>query len=212
MARIEANETMNKRDLSMQPPKKKIKLGNNHTGERTTIPNSPQPMDDNEIEYPRGEDNWALVTFVGEQIQDIDQYRETMKKVNTEPCVMVDTPTLDLLQIRDDVTWYLRKLGLSKLFKIGCSEYPQLTNEFLSTVALAFPNNNGDQPAGEGLLLFKIGDQTGRLSIAALCKLFGLLNETVHDFKGNSTTRIADFSNWTHFANEPFVASRSKVV
>ncbi|CAA7043414.1 unnamed protein product [Microthlaspi erraticum] len=76
----------------------------------------------------------------------------------------MDTQTLDLLKIRDDVTWYIRKLGLSKLFKLECSEYSQLTKEFLSTVALAFPNHNGDQPAGDGLLLFKIGDANGRIS------------------------------------------------
>ncbi|CAA7041544.1 unnamed protein product [Microthlaspi erraticum] len=52
-----------------------------------------------------------------------------------------------------------------------------LTKEFLSTVALAFPNNNGDQPAGDGLLFFKIGTN-GRISISALCQLFGLPNET----------------------------------
>ncbi|CAA7027655.1 unnamed protein product [Microthlaspi erraticum] len=87
-----------------------------------------------------------------------------MEKVNIEPCVKMDTQTLDLLKIRDDVTWYIRKLGLSKLFKLECSEYSQLTKEFLSTVALAFPNHNGDQPAGDGLLLFKIGDANGRIS------------------------------------------------
>ncbi|CAA7023105.1 unnamed protein product [Microthlaspi erraticum] len=70
-----------------------------------------------------------------------------MERVNIEPCVKMDTPNLDLFKIRDDVTWYLRKLGLSKLFKIECSEYSLLTKEFLSTVYLAFPNNNGDQPA-----------------------------------------------------------------
>ncbi|CAA7044973.1 unnamed protein product [Microthlaspi erraticum] len=134
-----------------------------------------------------------------------------MEKVNIEPCVKMDTPTLDLLKIRDDVTWYLRKLGLSKLFKIECSEYSMLTKEFLSTVALAFPNHNGDQPAGDGLLLFKIGDANGRISISALCQLFGLPNETAHDFKENSKRKQAAFADWTHFANEPFLPSRSKV-
>ncbi|CAA7014775.1 unnamed protein product [Microthlaspi erraticum] len=134
-----------------------------------------------------------------------------MEKVNIEPCVKMDTQTLDLLKIRDDVTWYIRKLGLSKLFKLECSEYSQLTKEFLSTVALAFPNHNGDQPAGEGLLLFKIGDANGRISISALCQLFGLPNETAHDFKENSKRKQAAFADWTHFANEPFLPSRSKV-
>ncbi|CAA7030843.1 unnamed protein product [Microthlaspi erraticum] len=97
---------------------------------------------------PRGEDDWALVTFVGEQNQDPRKCKKAMEKVNIEPCVKMDTQTLDLLKIRDDVTWYIRKLGLSKLFKLECSEYSQLTKEFLSTVALAFPNHNGDQPAG----------------------------------------------------------------
>ncbi|CAA7035267.1 unnamed protein product [Microthlaspi erraticum] len=101
--------------------------------------------------------------------------------------------------------------GLSKLFKLECSEYSQLTKEFLSTVALAFPNHNGDQPAGEGLLLFKIGDANGRISISALCQLFGLPNETAHDFKENSKRKQAAFADWTHFANEPFLPSRSKV-
>ncbi|CAA7056352.1 unnamed protein product [Microthlaspi erraticum] len=103
-----------------------------------------------------------------------------MEKVNIEPCVKMDTQTLDLLKIRDDVTWYIRKLGLSKLFKLECSEYSQLTKEFLSTVALAFPNHNGDQPAA-------------------------------HDFKENSKRKQAAFADWTHFANEPFLPSRSKV-
>ncbi|CAA7037706.1 unnamed protein product [Microthlaspi erraticum] len=116
----------------------------------------------------------------------------------------------DWALIRDDVTWYIRKLGLSKLFKLECSEY-SLTKEFLSTVALAFPNHNGDQPAGDGLLLFKIGDANGRISISALCQLFGLPNETAHDFKENSKRKQAAFADWTHFANEPFLPSRSKV-
>ncbi|CAA7059665.1 unnamed protein product [Microthlaspi erraticum] len=134
-----------------------------------------------------------------------------MERVGIEPCVKIDTPTLDLLKIRDDVTWYLRKLGLSKLFKIECSEYSLLTKEFLSTVALAFPNNNEDQPAGDGLLFFKIGNTNGRISISALCQLFGLPNETAHDFKENSKRKQAAFNDWTHFANEPFLPSRSKV-
>ncbi|CAA7053768.1 unnamed protein product [Microthlaspi erraticum] len=95
--------------------------------------------------------------------------------------------------------------------KIGHFEYSQLTKEFLSTVALAFPNHNGDQPAGDGLLLFKIGDANGRISISALCQLFGLPNETAHDFKENSKRKQAAFADWTHFANEPFLPSRSKV-
>ncbi|CAA7030402.1 unnamed protein product [Microthlaspi erraticum] len=94
---------------------------------------------------------------------------------------------------------------------IGHFEYSQLTKEFLSTVALAFPNHNGDQPAGDGLLLFKIGDANGRISISALCQLFGLPNETAHDFKENSKRKQAAFADWTHFANEPFLPSRSKV-
>ncbi|CAA7022796.1 unnamed protein product [Microthlaspi erraticum] len=162
-------------------------------------------------ESKRREDDWALVTFVGEQNQDPRKCKKAMEKVNIEPCVKMDTQTLDLLKIRDDVTWYIRKLGLSKLFKLECSEYSQLTKEFLSTVALAFPNHNGDQPAGEGLLLFKIGDANGRISISALCQLFGLPNETAHDFKENSKRKQAAFADWTHFANEPFLPSRSKV-
>ncbi|CAA7020994.1 unnamed protein product [Microthlaspi erraticum] len=114
-------------------------------------------------------------------------------------------------KIKDDVTWYLRKLGLRKLFKIECSEYSLLTKEFLSTIALAFPNNNGGQPVGDGLLLFKIGDTNGRISISALCQLFGFPNETAHDFKENSTRKQAVFADWTHFANEPFLPSKSKV-
>ncbi|CAA7030181.1 unnamed protein product [Microthlaspi erraticum] len=157
-------------------------------------------------ESKRGEDDWALVTFVGEQNQDPRKCKKAI-----EPCVKMDTQTLDLLKIRDDVTWYIRKLGLSKLFKLECSEYSQLTKEFLSTVALAFPNHNGDQPAGDGLLLFKIGDANGRISISALCQLFGLPNETAHDFKENSKRKQAAFADWTHFANEPFLPSRSKV-
>ncbi|CAA7050872.1 unnamed protein product [Microthlaspi erraticum] len=85
------------------------------------------------------------------------------------------------------------------------------TKEFLYTVALAFPNYNGDQPAGDGLLFFKIGDAKGRISISALCQLFGLPNETAHDFKENSKRKQAVFADWTHFANEPFLPSRSKV-
>ncbi|CAA7035505.1 unnamed protein product [Microthlaspi erraticum] len=87
----------------------------------------------------------------------------------------MDTQTLDLLKIRDDVTWYIRKLGLSKLFKLECS------------------------------------DANGRISISALCQLFGLPNETAHDFKENSKRKQAAFADWTHFANEPFLPSRSKV-
>ncbi|CAA7039933.1 unnamed protein product [Microthlaspi erraticum] len=98
-----------------------------------------------------------------------------MEKVNIEPCVKMDTQTLDLLKIRDDVTWYIRKLGLSKLFKLECS------------------------------------DANGRISISALCQLFGLPNETAHDFKENSKRKQAAFADWTHFANEPFLPSRSKV-
>ncbi|CAA7013008.1 unnamed protein product [Microthlaspi erraticum] len=131
-----------------------------------------------------------------------------MEKVNIEPCVKMDTQTLDLLKIRDDVTWYIRKLGLSKLFKL---DVVSTHNSPRSTVALAFPNHNGDQPAGDGLLLFKIGDANGRISISALCQLFGLPNETAHDFKENSKRKQAAFADWTHFANEPFLPSRSKV-
>ncbi|CAA7043366.1 unnamed protein product [Microthlaspi erraticum] len=119
-----------------------------------------------------GEDDWALVSFVGEQIQDPRKCKKAMEKS------VVST---------------------------------QLTKEFLSTVALAFPNHNGDQPAGDGLLLFKIGDANGRISISALCQLFGLPNETAHDFKENSKRKQAAFADWTHFANEPFLPSRSKV-
>ncbi|CAA7028553.1 unnamed protein product [Microthlaspi erraticum] len=124
------------------------------------------------VESPRGEDDWALVSFVGEQIQDPRKCKKAMEKS------VVST---------------------------------QLTKEFLSTVALAFPNHNGDQPAGDGLLLFKIGDANGRISISALCQLFGLPNETAHDFKENSKRKQAAFADWTHFANEPFLPSRSKV-
>ncbi|CAA7021894.1 unnamed protein product [Microthlaspi erraticum] len=198
----------------MEPPKKQIKLGSSSSNARAAIPTSPHSIDASQehVESPRrGEDDWALVTFVGEQIQDPRKCKKAMEKVNIEPCVKMDTQTLDLLKIRDDVTWYIRKLGLSKLFKLECSEYSQLTKEFLSTVALAFPNHNGDQPAGDGLLLFKIGDANGRISISALCQLFGLPNETAHDFKENSKRKQAAFADWTHFANEPFLPSRSKV-
>ncbi|CAA7023871.1 unnamed protein product [Microthlaspi erraticum] len=111
---------MKKRDSSMQSPRKQIKLGENHTKSRAAMPTPPPPTNTNQrqVESRRGEDDWALVNFVGEPVQDP----------------------------RDNVTWYIRKLSLTKLFKIECSEYPQLTREFL-TVALAFPNNNGDQPA-----------------------------------------------------------------
>ncbi|CAA7054470.1 unnamed protein product [Microthlaspi erraticum] len=167
----------------MQPPRKQIKLGSSSSNARAEIPTSPHSIDANQehVESPRREDDWALVSFVGEQIQD-PRVQEAMEK-----------------------------LGLSKLFKIECSEYSMLTKEFLSTVALAFPNHNGDQPAGDGLLLFKIGDANGRISISALCQLFGLPNETAHDFKENSKRKQAAFADWTHFANEPFLPSRSKV-
>ncbi|CAA7046829.1 unnamed protein product [Microthlaspi erraticum] len=56
-----------------------------------------------------------------------------------------------------------------------------------------------------------IGDANGRISISALCQLFGLPNETAHDFKENSKRKQAAFADWTHFANEPFSPSRSKV-
>ncbi|CAA7040968.1 unnamed protein product [Microthlaspi erraticum] len=104
-----------------------------------------------------------------------------------------------------------KEARLEQALQARCSEYSQLTKEFLSTVALAFPNHNGDQPAGDGLLLFKIGDANGRISISALCQLFGLPNETAHDFKENSKRKQAAFADWTHFANEPFLPSRSKV-
>ncbi|CAA7038190.1 unnamed protein product [Microthlaspi erraticum] len=99
-----------------------------------------------------------------------------MEKVNIEPCVKMDTQTLDLLKIRDDVTWYIRKLGLSKLFKLECNRRCQWAH-----------------------------------LISALCQLFGLPNETAHDFKENSKRKQAAFADWTHFANEPFLPSRSKV-
>ncbi|CAA7047779.1 unnamed protein product [Microthlaspi erraticum] len=130
-----------------------------------------------------GEDDWALVSFVGEQIQDPRKCKKAMEK----------------------------EARLEQALQARCSEYSQLTKEFLSTVALAFPNHNGDQPAGDGLLLFKIGDANGRISISALCQLFGLPNETAHDFKENSKRKQAAFADWTHFANEPFLPSRSKV-
>ncbi|CAA7023173.1 unnamed protein product [Microthlaspi erraticum] len=137
------------------------------------IPTSPHSIDASQehVESPRREEDWALVSFVGEQIQDPRKCKKAMEK---------------------------------------SSEY-SITKEFLSTVALAFPNHNGDQPAGDGLLLFKIGDANGRISISALCQLFGLPNETAHDFKENSKRKQAAFADWTHFANEPFLPSRSKV-
>ncbi|CAA7033541.1 unnamed protein product [Microthlaspi erraticum] len=145
-------------------------LGHENLADQIARPRQNRPsaktfLGQEHVESPtRGEDDWALVTFVGEQNQDPRKCKKAMEKVNIEPCVKMDTQTLDLLKIRDDVTWYIRKLGLSKLFKLECSEYSQLTKEFLSTVALAFPNHNGDQPAGDGLLLFKIGDANGRIS------------------------------------------------
>ncbi|CAA7045988.1 unnamed protein product [Microthlaspi erraticum] len=157
-----------------EPPKKQIKLGSSSSNARAAIPTSPHSIDANQehVESPRREDDWALVSFVGEQIQDPRKCKKAMEKS------VVST---------------------------------QLTKEFLSTVALAFPNHNGDQPAGDGLLLFKIGDANGRISISALCQLFGLPNETAHDFKENSKRKQAAFADWTHFANEPFLPSRSKV-
>ncbi|CAA7050251.1 unnamed protein product [Microthlaspi erraticum] len=105
-----------------------------------------------------------------------------------------------------------KEARLEQALQARCSEYSQLTKEFLSTVALAFPNHNGDQPAGDGLLLFKIGDANGRISISALCQLFGLPNETAHDFKENSKRKQAAFADWTHFANEPFLPSKANKV
>ncbi|CAA7033487.1 unnamed protein product [Microthlaspi erraticum] len=161
----------------MEPPKKQIKLGSSSSNARAAIPTSPHSIDaiKNMWRVQEGEDDWALVTFVGEQIQDPRKCKKAMEKVNIEPCVKMDTQTLDLLKIRDDVTWYIRKLGLSKLFKLECS------------------------------------DANGRISISALCQLFGLPNETAHDFKENSKRKQAAFADWTHFANEPFLPSRSKV-
>ncbi|CAA7052910.1 unnamed protein product [Microthlaspi erraticum] len=148
MARTKGSEAMKKKkDPFMEPPRKQIKLRSSSSNARAATPSPPHSIvaiQEHE-ESPRREDDWALVSFVGEQVQYPRKYKKAMKKVNIEPCVKMDTPTLDLLKIRDDVTWYLRKLGLSKLFKIECSEYSMLTKEFLSTVALAFPNNNGDQ-------------------------------------------------------------------
>ncbi|CAA7025749.1 unnamed protein product [Microthlaspi erraticum] len=149
----------------MQPPRKQIKLGSSSSNARAAIPTSPHSIDANQehVESPRREDDWALEAWLEQAIQDRVQ----------------------------------RVLNANK--------------EFLSTVALAFPNHNGDQPAGDGLLLFKIGDANGRISISALCQLFGLPNETAHDFKENSKRKQAAFADWTHFANEPFLPSRSKV-
>ncbi|CAA7050377.1 unnamed protein product [Microthlaspi erraticum] len=188
MAKTKGNESMKKKkNPFMEPPKKQIKLGSSSSNARAAIPTSPHSIDASQehVESPRREDDWALVTFVGEQIQDPRKCKKAMEKVNIEPCVKMDTQTLDLLKIRDDVTWYIRKLGLSKLFKLECT--------------------------GDGLLLFKIGDANGRISISALCQLFGLPNETAHDFKENSKRKQAAFADWTHFANEPFLPSRSKV-
>ncbi|CAA7015101.1 unnamed protein product [Microthlaspi erraticum] len=150
MAKTKGNESMKKKkNPFMEPPKKQIKLGSSSSNARAAIPTSPHSIDaiKNMWRVQEREDDWALVTFVGEQNQDPRKCKKAMEKVNIEPCVKMDTQTLDLLKIRDDVTWYIRKLGLSKLFKLECSEYSQLTKEFLSTVALAFPNHNGDQPA-----------------------------------------------------------------
>ncbi|CAA7048520.1 unnamed protein product [Microthlaspi erraticum] len=168
MAKTKGGEAMKKKkDPYMLPPRKQIKLGSSSSNARAAIPTSPHSIDASQehVESPRREEDWALVSFVGGQIQDQRDCKKAMEKVNIEPCVKMDTPTLELLKIRDDVTWYLRKLGLSKLFKIECSEHSMLTKEFLSTVALAFPNNNGDQPAGDELLFFKIGDANGRKPI-----------------------------------------------
>ncbi|CAA7034115.1 unnamed protein product [Microthlaspi erraticum] len=168
----------------MEPPKKQIKLGSSSSNARAAIPTSPHSIDaiKNMWRVQEGEDDWALVTFVGEQIQDPRKCKKAMEK---------EARLEQALQARVVST--------------------QLTKEFLSTVALAFPNHNGDQPAGDGLLLFKIGDANGRISISALCQLFGLPNETAHDFKENSKRKQAAFADWTHFANEPFLPSRSKV-
>ncbi|CAA7041277.1 unnamed protein product [Microthlaspi erraticum] len=143
MAKTKGNESMKKKkNPFMQPPKKQIKLGSSSSNARAEIPTSPHSIDASKehVESPRGgEDDRALVTFVGEQNQDPRKCKKAMEKVNIEPCVKMDTQTLDLFKIRDDVTWYIRRLGLSKLFKLECSEYSQLTKEFLSTVALPFP-------------------------------------------------------------------------
>ncbi|CAA7045999.1 unnamed protein product [Microthlaspi erraticum] len=134
MAKTKGNESMKKKkNPFMEPPKKQIKLGSSSSNARAAIPTSPHSIDANQehVESPRrGEDDWALVTFVGEQNQDPRKCKKAMEKVNIEPCVKMDTQTLDLLKIRDDVTWYIRKLGLSKLFKLECSEYSQLTRSF----------------------------------------------------------------------------------
>ncbi|CAA7041505.1 unnamed protein product [Microthlaspi erraticum] len=56
---------------------------------------------------------------------------------------------------------------------------------------------------------FSLYSNKGKIN--ALCQLFGLPNETAHDFKENSKRKQAAFADWTHFANEPFLPSRSKV-
>lgn len=215
MARTRLTEAIRKKDAVLEPPRKQIKLKENQclTARATTSKSTHMTKrQGKEIEESSSDsDNQPLVKFVKEPIQCNGEYGKAMESVIIEPCVTMDYNTLDLLNIKSDVIWYLKKLGLSKLFKIECKEYTELTRDFLSTVTLAFPNNDEDQPAGNGILFFKIGNQNGRISIATLCKLFNFANETSHDFKENHLTRDADFSNWTHFADAPFIGSRSKV-
>ncbi|CAA7023888.1 unnamed protein product [Microthlaspi erraticum] len=150
---------MKKKDSIHATTKKQIKLGSSSSNARAAIPTHHIPLMQSRTcgESKEGEDDWALVSFVGEQIQDPRKYKKAMEKE-----ARLEQALQDRVQ---------RVLNYK---------------EFLSTVALAFPNNNGDQPAGDGLLLFKIGDANGRISISALCQLFGLPNETAHDFKENS--------------------------
>ncbi|CAA7037010.1 unnamed protein product [Microthlaspi erraticum] len=166
----------------MQPPKKQIKLGSSSSNARAAIPTSPH---------------------------SIDASQEHVESPRRED----DWALVSLLENKSKTQESARRQWrrLEQALQARCSEYSLLTKEFLSTVALAFPNHNGDQPAGDGLLLFKIGDANGRISISALCQLFGLPNETAHDFKENSKRKQAAFADWTHFANEPFLPSRSKV-
>ncbi|CAA7030136.1 unnamed protein product [Microthlaspi erraticum] len=82
MARTKGSETMKKKDPFMQPPRKQIKLGSSHSNARAATPPSPQSIDASQehVESPRGEDDWALVNFVGEQVQDPRKYKKAMEK------------------------------------------------------------------------------------------------------------------------------------
>ncbi|CAA7051138.1 unnamed protein product [Microthlaspi erraticum] len=69
MAKTKGNESMKKKNPFMEPPKKQIKLGSSSSNARAAIPTSPHSIDaiKNMWRVQEREDDWALVTFVGEQ-------------------------------------------------------------------------------------------------------------------------------------------------